>query len=112
MEKKQAQNKRKSHPTEAKLLITTLSFAVTLGAWQALARQEANTANGEAAGQQPIQFALQTEPLPTLIPDLPEQPGSDLSARSSSKQPDRLFLGGTKPQAPRPAPIARTGSSR
>jgi hypothetical protein len=112
VERKSAQNKRKSRQTEAKLLITTLSIAVTLGAWQALTRQEANSASGEGAGHLPVQTALEAAPLPTLIPVLPEQPDARLPVGSNSQTSKRLILGGAKPQASRPAPVARTRSSR
>jgi hypothetical protein len=107
VERNRGNLKRKSRQIDAKIFFTALSITITLGAWQAFSRQEAVLAVKKAAELPAAQVSLDAAPLPTLIPPLALQPNAP-----DSQQPDRLFLGGAKPQSSRPAPVARTGSSR
>lgn len=112
MEKRKVNAKPKNRQAGAKILLTALSISFTLGAWQALAGKEAKTAKLEDAAGQPVQALVEAAPLPTLIAPLPGQSGAASAGLTSSQQPGRIFLGGSKPQTGRPAPVARTGSSR
>lgn len=104
--------KRPSPTKGTRILITSLSVAATLGAWQLLARQEGIAGGGEQTVQAARQESTVSSvpPLPTLVPPLPEQVLSGPAENTQSQT--RLLLGGAKPQPARPAPVARTGSSR
>jgi hypothetical protein len=116
MQQRTGRSKPKNRQTGAKIAITALSISLTLGAWQALAGQEAKAANLQLAAGQPAQVSQETAPLPaalpTLIAPLPGRNASGSAELSSSQRSGTLFLGGSKPQTVRPAPVARTGSSR
>jgi hypothetical protein len=104
--------RRKPGLSEVKIFLTSLSIAATFGLWQFLAHQDAeNTAQAFAGSQmsQPVQFSQNLVPLPTLIAP---PPGAASPVQVSQGNPSRILLGGSAPQASRPAPIARTGSSR
>lgn len=113
MEKRATTPRRKSRQTQAKVLITTLSLAATLGAWQVFARQGTSLAPGEPAGPAPERSRAEASPLPTLVPPLGDASAPALVQGPADPQfAGPLFLGGSKPQVQQPSPAARTRSSR
>jgi hypothetical protein len=105
--------------------LAAASLVGTLGLWNLFAR---DMTGQSAPPETPV--ALPTEqtrpvvldlpPLPTLVPvrTADAQPVARPLATvtpglaASPAQPVRIFLGGSKPQPPKPAPAARSRSSR
>lgn len=112
MEKKNAKRAQKPRQVEAKILVTTLSIAATLGAWQIFSRQEAHKASIPQADPPVVENLVESAPLPTLIPPLKEEIRAGSAVLPTPQQPNRILFGGAKPQPAKPAPVARTGSSR
>jgi hypothetical protein len=105
--------------------LAAASLVGTLSLWNLFARDLVGQASPPPAVASPPAessrpVAMDLPPLPTLVPletaaaapvrEAPAPAAPSLAA--SPPQPARIFLGGAKPQPPKPAPAARTRSSR